>query len=93
MSTGHEADWFKRFPTGGTVYGRRIDLAELVEPAVARAIENGHTVESDPPAGMTAAQRWTCTRCGDAALDYHGNVYGGAVDRTCDESVAFWAAS
>lgn len=64
--------------------------AEHVEPAVAKAVEKGHTVKPDPPAAMTAARRWTCTRCGDSVLDYLGNVYGGAVDRTCDESVAFW---
>ncbi len=62
------------------------------EPAVAKAAEKGHTVQWDPPWGMTAARRWTCTRCGDAVLDYCGNVYGGAVDRTCDESLAFWTA-
>lgn len=61
-----------------------------VEPAVAAATEKGHTVEWDAPAGMTAARRWTCTRCGDAVLDYCGNVYGGAVDRSCDESMEFW---
>jgi len=63
------------------------------EPATAKATANGHTVEWDPPASLTAARRWTCTRCGDAVLDYNGNVYGGAVDRTCDESVAFWGRS
>ena len=69
------------------------DTACPPEPAVAKAIENGHTVEWDPPAAITAVRRWTCTRCSDAVLDYHGNVYGGAVGRTCDESVAFWAVT
>lgn len=62
-----------------------------VEPAVAKAIENGHTVEWDAPGAVTAVRRWTCKRCGDAVLDNCGHLYGGAIERTCDESIAFWA--
>lgn len=68
------------------------DGPECVEPAVAAATEKGHTVEWDPPWGMTAARRWTCTRCHDAVLDYAGNVYGSAATRTCDEAYATWKA-
>lgn len=64
---------------------------KVVEPAVAKAVENGHTVEWDAPAGISAVRRWTCTRCGDAVLDNRGHLYGGAFDRTCDESMEFWA--
>lgn len=52
-------------------------------PAV--AITNGHTLEWDPPAAMTAADRWTCTVCGRAALRYSGNEYGGAVSNPCTQ--------
>jgi hypothetical protein len=145
-----EVEWFKRFPTGGTSYGRvtpveyfrrapngggtvyvqpsgsgnpyaRIDedpslprpvvdveLPALenvqgrsapglltqgsdgpvrAEPAVAAATDKGHVVEWDPD-----AQRGTCTRCGNAVLDYQGHVYGGALQITCDESIARWEA-
>lgn len=68
------------------------DGPERVEPAVAEAAEKGHTVEWDPPPGLNAARRWTCTRCGNAVLDYRGNVYGGALQITCDESIARWEA-
>lgn len=61
------------------------------ERAVVLATERGHKVEHDPPAGMTAARRWTCVTCGDAVIDYLGNIYGGAIDRTCEESQLFWA--
>lgn len=57
---------------------------------VRRAAEMGHQVEHDPPAGLTRADRWTCKVCGDAVLIYGSNIYGSAVDMTCDESVAKW---
>jgi hypothetical protein len=62
------------------------------EPAVVAATDKGHVVAWDPPAGLTAARRWTCTRCGNAVLDYQGDVYGGALQITCDESIARWEA-
>lgn len=48
-----------------------------------RAEALGHEPESDPPFGMTRAERWTCTRCGDAVLKYNDNIYGSAVDEVC----------
>jgi hypothetical protein len=42
-----------------------------------------HALEWDPPAGLTRADRWTCTRCGAAALNYLGNVYGSATTESC----------
>lgn len=69
-----------------------VGLPEYEEPAVAAATEKGHTIEWDPPAALTAARRWTCRRCGNAVLDYQGNVYGGALQITCDESIARWEA-
>ena len=62
----------------------------MSEVAIERARAQGHAVESDPPAGMTAARRWTCTVCGNAVLVYGSNIYGSAVDQTCEESVASW---
>lgn len=50
---------------------------------VALANERGHTVEPDPPHDLSRAQRWTCTRCGDAVLKYAANIYGSAVERDC----------
>lgn len=53
----------------------------------------GHTVENDPPAALTATERWTCKRCGSAVLRAGtGNVYGSAVEETCDEAMEFWQA-
>jgi hypothetical protein len=54
---------------------------------VRRAAALGHQVEWDPPAAMTAGKRWTCTACGAAVLDYCGNVYGSAVERTCQQAL------
>lgn len=53
-----------------------------LEP-VKRAAEKGHTVESDPPFGLTRAERWTCTKCGRAVLRYLGHIYGSAVEEVC----------
>lgn len=47
--------------------------------------ESTHMLVWDPPAGLTAARRWTCKVCGAAKIDYGGNVYGSAVEKTCDE--------
>ncbi|MGA5819791.1 hypothetical protein ACPC54_18265 [Kitasatospora sp. NPDC094028] len=41
-----------------------------------------HQLEWDPP-GPSAANRWTCTACGRAAIDNHGNVYGTATANPC----------
>lgn len=63
--------------------------AELPED-VADKLKEGHSVESDPPHALSAASRWTCVTCGDAVLKYGSNVYGGATERTCEESIKFW---
>lgn len=57
---------------------------------VTAAVKAGHALESDPPAALTAVRRWTCTTCGDAVLLREGHAYGGATERTCEESQAFW---
>lgn len=49
----------------------------------AKAIANGHTLEWDPPHGLSSASRWTCTTCGSAALRYDGNEYGSATEEKC----------
>ncbi len=53
------------------------------EPAVRIAADLGHTVTWDPP-GLSSVRRWTCTRCGDAALDSGTVMYGSAVTDYCD---------
>lgn len=53
-----------------------------------RATALGHDMEWDPPAAVTATSRWTCKTCGSAVLDYRGNVYGSAIEKTCDEAKA-----
>lgn len=55
-------------------------------------VKAGHTLEWDPPV-LSSVRRWTCKTCGDAVLDCRGNVYGGATERTCDESLAFWGVT
>lgn len=60
----------------------------MTERAIEIATEQGHTIESDPPAAMTAARRWTCTVCDAAILDYNGNIYGSAKDRRCQAAAS-----
>lgn len=60
----------------------------MTVPVEILAAAPGHVLESDPPWGLTAAQRWTCTACGDAVLRYNGNVYGSATKSPCAEVAA-----
>jgi hypothetical protein len=66
--------------------------AAMLPPFVAARVKPGHTFDYDPPSGITVMSRWTCSECGDAVLTSGdvGVVYGGATERTCAESVAFW---
>lgn len=51
----------------------------------------GHRLDWDPPAALTAMRRWTCRTCGDAVLQRpDGSTYGGAAERTCEQSLDFW---
>lgn len=50
------------------------------------AVENGHDLEWDPPAVLTAASRWTCRRCSATAIDNRGVKYGSAVTDRCTTS-------
>ena len=60
-------------------------------PAEAMAkVKAGHDLEHDPPAAITLFRRWTCTRCGGAVLHNGVVTYGGATERTCEESQRFW---
>jgi hypothetical protein len=52
------------------------------------AVAKGHTLEWDPPAAMTAALRWTCSDCESSVIDYRGNVYGSATEKTCEQAKA-----
>lgn len=54
------------------------------ESAVLAAESMGHDVAWDPPAALTAARRWTCTRCPATVIDYNGNVYGSATTTQCE---------
>lgn len=60
-----------------------VTITEVIRPEVRHLIQAGHTVQSDPPATLTALQRWTCTRCGDAVLRYGPRIYGAATERPC----------
>jgi hypothetical protein len=53
-----------------------------------QAIDRGHRPEWDPPAALTAAERWTCPYCGDAVLRYGNVIYGSATERDCPARVA-----
>lgn len=53
----------------------------------AAAVANGHDLVWDPPAVMSSIDRWTCRRCGDAALRHPScNEYGSAVEQRCPEA-------
>jgi hypothetical protein len=47
-----------------------------------RMREYGHEPEWDP--SFTGVPRWTCPKCGRAALNYNGNRYGSAYEFRCD---------
>ncbi|MFD7416822.1 hypothetical protein [Kitasatospora purpeofusca] len=42
-----------------------------------------HQLAYDPPAALSAVQRWTCDSCGQAVLDNRGHVYGSATTTPC----------
>jgi hypothetical protein len=65
---------------------------DLLPVRVAAKVRDGHTFENDPTHALSSVSRWTCTTCGDAVLDSGSVVYGGATERTCDESAAFWGS-
>ncbi len=50
---------------------------------ITMAEELGHRVESDPPWGLTAVERWTCTACGEAVLRNRDVIYGNAAKDPC----------
>lgn len=54
-----------------------------VPEPVLRAEARGHSVYDDPPSGISAASRWTCSACGSAVLSYNGNIYGSALLIDC----------
>lgn len=60
---------------------------------VAAKVLEGHVMEWDPPAALTAAQRWTCINngCGATVIRYGERVYGSATEKTCEQSKADWA--
>lgn len=43
--------------------------------------QRGHKVNEDPPANtLSRVQRWTCSRCGKAALKHGAHWYGSAIE-------------
>jgi hypothetical protein len=89
-ATAHQDDGL---PAGWTTWQaalRRDDNGESftawrrTEP-VKRAESLGHTVEWDPPGGLSSAGRWTCKGCGAAVIIYDHNIYGSAVERRCTQ--------
>lgn len=58
------------------------DEAWKREPARIANDEFGHNVHWDPG----TQQRWTCRHCGNAVLRVGCNIYGSAVERTCDDA-------
>jgi hypothetical protein len=75
-------------PVGGLRDGHLI-----LPEGMAAKVKDGHTFEADSPGGLSSVARATCTTCGDAVLDFRGNVYGGATERTCAESLVFWGVT
>jgi hypothetical protein len=60
-----------------------------------RAARLGHLVEHDAPASaLSAVRRWTCLRCGAAALAHGTRLYGAALAGRCpyDEEALTLAA-
>jgi hypothetical protein len=55
----------------------------LSNAAVIKAEQLGHKLAYDPPAIMTAVHRWTCERCGAAALVNDSTAYGSALTVAC----------
>ena len=66
------------------------EMHEQPKPPL-RAEGWGHHLVWDPPAALTAARRWTCDdpRCGATVIDYRGNVYGSAVEKTHEEMIQY----
>lgn len=58
-------------------------LQEWLDRPVTQANARGHDVEPDPPAGLTRAERWTCSKCGNAVLRNREVIYGSAVSEDC----------
>jgi hypothetical protein len=67
-----------------------LNVGDWVTADVAQKVKDGHTLEWDPPHGLSSVRRWTCTTCGDAVLDSGTVIYGGATERTCEEGMASW---
>lgn len=76
----------------GRTLGRDAYIADRAEwekstmqHGVDRAAELGHTLEADPPGGISRARRMTCSTCGGAVLVYPGNPvpYGSAYTTIC----------
>ncbi|MFD3568499.1 hypothetical protein [Streptomyces sp. NPDC058667] len=52
----------------------------------AQAVENGHSLDWDPPAAITAVDRWTCRECSATALRYRLVEYGDATEVRCPQA-------
>lgn len=70
------------YPSGAAL-SEALSSWSRTEP-VKRAEFHGHTVEWDPPHGLSSSARWTCIACGSAVLLVGHNIYGSAVDGPCE---------
>lgn len=72
---------------GESLAGRLVFARQRLSLAF-RLADGGHIAEWDPPAALTITERWTCTRCGDAALQrtVMDEPYGTALDCWCPDA-------
>ena len=63
-------------------------MSKTWEESIAAAGASGHSFEADPTHGLSAVARITCVNCDDSILNYQGNVYGAATERTCADAQA-----
>ncbi len=54
-------------------------------------VKDGHDLRDDHPAHVSAL-RWMCATCGEGVMQYSGDVYGGATEKSCTDWQAHWRA-
>jgi hypothetical protein len=55
-------------------------MKSKLEMALAKAKENGHVLEHDPPHALASVDRYTCKNCGRAVLGHFTTAYGSAIE-------------
>ncbi len=66
-------------------------MTAVLPVEVADAVQPGHDLEYDPVASLSAAEQWTCRRCGRVAITYDTGIYGttaygSATKQACDDN-------